>query len=183
MLWAMGLGVTSTHDVTGRQLPLVTAPVEELGDDWLHICLDLLWQPRKAGKNMGMLKVWPIVGGVGNGAAEEDWCWDWNPGMASMLDGWDHVTLGCSLLPCGLGSRRDLAGKERGESTLADGPRDSATWFWINWRSWRQHSWWCQEPRDYLSHELLLLFLRYGALDWAEGEGRTVWICGYSKGL
>ena len=25
-----------------------------------------------------------------------------------------------------------------------------------------------------LSHGLLLLFLRYGALDWAEGEGRTV---------
>ena len=25
-----------------------------------------------------------------------------------------------------------------------------------------------------LSHGLLLLFLRYGTLDWAEGEGRTV---------
>ena len=34
-----------------------------------------------------------------------------------------------------------------------------------------------------LSHGLLLLFLRYGTLDWAEGEGRTVCICGYSKGL
>ena len=34
----------------------------------------------------------------------------------------DHVALGCSLLPCGLGSRRDFAGKERGERTLAGGP-------------------------------------------------------------
>ena len=30
------MGVTSTHDVTGRQLPLVTVTVLELGEDWLH---------------------------------------------------------------------------------------------------------------------------------------------------
>ena len=29
----------------------------------------------------------------------------------------------------------------------------------------------------------LLLFLRYGTPDWAEGEGRTVCVCGYSKEL
>ena len=34
-----------------------------------------------------------------------------------------------------------------------------------------------------LNHGLLLLFLRYGTPDWTEGEGRTVCICGYSKGL
>ena len=34
-----------------------------------------------------------------------------------------------------------------------------------------------------LNHGLLLLFLRYTTPDWAEGEGRTVCICGYSKGL
>ena len=34
-----------------------------------------------------------------------------------------------------------------------------------------------------LNHGLTLLFLRYGTPDWAEGEGRTVCICGYSKGL
>ena len=34
-----------------------------------------------------------------------------------------------------------------------------------------------------LNHELLLPFLRYGTPDWAEGEGSTVCICGYSKGL
>ena len=50
-------------------------------------------------------------------------------------------------LSCGLGSRRnnarlgmgtmqDLAGKERGERTLAGGPEEGVTWFWIkNWRS------------------------------------------------
>ena len=34
-----------------------------------------------------------------------------------------------------------------------------------------------------LNHRLLLLFLRYGTPDWAEGEGRTVCICGCSRGL
>ena len=34
-----------------------------------------------------------------------------------------------------------------------------------------------------LNHRLLLLFLRHGTLAWAEGEGRTVCICEYSKGL
>ena len=33
----------------------------------------------------------------------------------------DHVVLGCSFLPRGLGSRRDFAGKERGKRTLAGG--------------------------------------------------------------
>ena len=72
-----------------------------------------------------------MVGGVGNGAAEEDCCWDLNPGMAAMLgflgphsfgESWDHAALGFSLFPCGLGSRRDLAGKKRCERTLAGGP-------------------------------------------------------------
>ena len=34
-----------------------------------------------------------------------------------------------------------------------------------------------------LNQGLVLLFLRYGTPDWAEGEGRTVCVCGYSKGL
>ena len=41
---------------------------------------------KKGWKNMGMLKVWPIVGGVGNGAAEEDWHWDLSPGVAAILE-------------------------------------------------------------------------------------------------
>ena len=78
------------------------------------------------------------MGGVGNGAAEEDWCRDLNPGTTVMpgedcvaLAEWgphdlgesqDNVALGCSFLPHGLGSRRDFAGKKRGERTLAGGP-------------------------------------------------------------
>ena len=30
------MGANSTQDGTGKQLPLVTGPVGELGDDWLH---------------------------------------------------------------------------------------------------------------------------------------------------
>ena len=71
------------------------------------------------------------MGGVRNGAAEEDWYWDLNPGVAAMLfflrprgfgESQDHTALGCSLLPHDLGSRRDIAWKERGERTLAGGP-------------------------------------------------------------
>ena len=34
----------------------------------------------------------------------------------------DHKVLECFFLPRGLGSRRDFAGKKRGERTLAGGP-------------------------------------------------------------
>ena len=34
----------------------------------------------------------------------------------------DHEVLECFFLPGGLGSRRDFAGKKRGERTLAGGP-------------------------------------------------------------
>ena len=61
------------------------------------------------------------MGGVRNGAAEEDWLWDLKP------RGGSHAWLGpCGfgVLPFahGLGRRRDFAGKERGERTLAGGP-------------------------------------------------------------
>ena len=71
------------------------------------------------------------MGGVRNGAAEEDWHWDLNQGVAA-IEGEDHavleerkedhVVLGYSLLPCDLGSRSDFVWKERGERTLAGGP-------------------------------------------------------------
>ena len=62
------------------------------------------------------------MGGVGNGAAEEDWNWDLNPGTAAMLRLLGPCGFGLHLLPRGLGSRRDFAGKIRGERTLAGGP-------------------------------------------------------------
>ena len=31
------------------------------------------------------------MGGVRNGVAEEDWCWDLNPGLAAMQSFWDHT--------------------------------------------------------------------------------------------
>ena len=34
-----------------------------------------------------------IVGGVGNGAAEEDWYWDLNPGAVAIPEGEDHTVL------------------------------------------------------------------------------------------
>ena len=42
--------------------------------------------------------------------------------VVSKEKGEDHVVLGCSYLPRGLDSRRDFAGKKRGERTLAGGP-------------------------------------------------------------
>ena len=42
--------------------------------------------------------------------------------------------------------------------------------------SFWDHSTWAEK-----NHGLLFLFLRYGILDWAEGEGRCVY--GYSKGF
>ena len=83
-----------------------------------HTCPDLLWQPSEAGKIRECWQLWPIVGGVGNGAAEEDWRWDLNPGTAVM---------------------RHLLGTTRlGQRRTTDGLR--------------------------------FLFLRYGTLDWEEGE-------------
>ena len=48
---------------------------------------------------------------------------------------------------------------------------------------WGRHGGDTADGARSLNHGFLLLFLRYGSPDWAEGEGRTVCICGYSKGL
>ena len=46
------------------------------------------------------------MGEVGNGAAEEDWCWDLNSGAAALRgflgphgfdESWDPAALGCAL--------------------------------------------------------------------------------------
>ena len=59
---------------------------------WGHTCPDLLWQPSKAGRIQECWQVQLIVRGVGNGAAEEDWHWDLNPGEAA-IQREDHVAL------------------------------------------------------------------------------------------
>ena len=61
----------------------------------------------------GNAGLWPVVGGVGNGVAEEDWCWDLlNPGAAVMqrLFGTTYLFGPCVFLgplvflgPCSLG--------------------------------------------------------------------------------
>ena len=48
---------------------------------------------------------------------------------------------------------------------------------------WEPHGSDTADGAGSLNHGLLLLFLRYGTPDWAEGEGRTVCICGCFKGL
>ena len=96
-----------------------------------HTCPDLLWQPSKAGKIREHWQLWPIVGRVGNGAAEEDWHWDLNPGGAAIRH------------PVG------------------------TTWLWCLFGT-------MQLEQRRTTDRILFLFLRYGAPDWAEGEGRTV---------
>ena len=64
--------------------------------------------------------------GVRNGAAEEDWHWDLNPGAAAIVDGWDHTTLarvkttGFGVLPFATWLRQQerlcLEGKGRKDS-------------------------------------------------------------------
>ena len=63
------------------------------------------------------------MGGVGNGAAEEDWHWDLNPGEAAILgilgprsfgESWDHVALGCSLFAMWLRKQERLCLEEKG---------------------------------------------------------------------
>ena len=44
----------------------------------------LIMAAQESWKNTGMLAGVADCGGVGNGAAEEDLCWDLNPGEAAM---------------------------------------------------------------------------------------------------
>ena len=45
---------------------------------------------------------------------------EWEP--HGLGESQDHVALGCSFLPRGLGSKRDFARKKRGKRTLSGGP-------------------------------------------------------------
>ena len=71
-----------------------------------------------------------MIVGVSNGAAEEDWCWDLNPGATAIprrepcgfgrvgtLWVWQELgprALGCSLLPHGSGLTGDHSGDTKG---------------------------------------------------------------------
>ena len=67
-------------------------------------------------------------------------------------------------------------GRERGENPVAlKGEKH------MDLAEWRPHG--IVDGAGSMNHGLLLLFLRYGTPDWAEGGGSTVCISGYSKGL
>ena len=80
------------------------------------------------------------------------------------MQGEDHVALERRREPRGFGR---VAGGENHEALAEWGPQSSDT----------------ADGAGSLNHGLLLLFLRYSTPDWAEGEGKTVCICGYSKEL
>ena len=83
-------------------------------------------------------------------------------------------------MPRGLGSRRDFAAIEKGENgLLLVGHEKVPHGFGLT----GDHGGNAADGAGSLNHGLLLLFLRFGTLDWAGGEGRTVCVCGYSKGL
>ena len=114
-----------------------------------------------------------IVGGVGNRTAEENWIWDLNPVMAAKPE----------RGPCSLEGEerepRDLDEEGRGPRSFegVEGENHAAL------TEWGPHGSNTADGAGSLNHRLLLLFLRYSTPDWAEGEGRTVCICGYSRGL
>ena len=80
------------------------------------------------------------------------------------------MVLECFFLPCSLDSRRDFAGKKRGERTLSGGREKVPHGFGLT-GDCSSHT---ADGAGSLSHGLLLLFLRHGTPDWAQGEGRTV---------
>ena len=84
------------------------------------------------------------MGGVGNGAAEEDGSWDLNPGAVAIPRRGPHSFGG--------------EGRENHAALAEWGPCVHNT----------------ADGAGSLNHRLLLLFLRYRTPDWPEGEGRTV---------
>ena len=71
-----------------------------------------------------------------------------------------------------------LRGKEEDHEVLGEkGEKNHVTL-----AEWGPHGGNTADGAGSLNHGLLLLFLRYGTPDWAEGEGRTGCVCGYSKG-
>ena len=168
-------------------------PVWELGDDWLHAmrpCLPrFTMAAQKSWKNTGMLAGVIDCGRCDrNGAAEEDWCWDLNLGLAAMLGLFGSVQLWrnlglcsfsvCPFLPRVLGSRRDFACKKRLKGFLLVGHEKVPHGFGLTGGRGSNTAYGARterlpESRGCLNY-WLLLFLRCSTPDWAEGEGRTV---------
>ena len=88
-------------------------------------------------------QLWPVVGGARNGAAEEDWCWDLNPGVAAI---W-RLFLG----PCVFSETMQLW--QRVRTTR-------------HWKCSLSPHGWCLEPESQTSTS----FLRYGKPDWEKGR-------------
>ena len=78
----------SQGDGTEKQLPLVTGPVGELGDDWLHAMgphlPKLTMAAQKSWKNTGMLAGVADCRRSQKWAAKEDGHWDLNLGPAAI---------------------------------------------------------------------------------------------------
>ena len=96
-------------------------------------------------------QLWPIVGGAGNGAAQEDWRWDLNPGAAAIwrLFWGPRIFFGTTRLWQRVRTMR-------------------------LWKCSRLPHGWCREPEPQTSTS----FLRYGTPDRAKGdkEGLCVFV-------
>ena len=77
--------------------------------------------------------------------------------------------MGCFFLPRGSGSRRDFAGKKGEEGLLLVSHEKVPHGFGLT-GDCSSHT---ADGAGSLNYGLLL-FLRYGTPDWAQGEGRTV---------
>ena len=82
----------------------------------------------------------------------------------------DHEVLECFFLPRGLGSRRDFARKKGERGLLLLGHEKVPQGFGLT----GDCSSYTADGAISLNHGLLLLFLRHGTPDWAQGEGRIV---------
>ena len=141
-----------------EQLPLVTAPAWELGEDWLHAMgphlLRLTLAAQKNWKNTGLLA------GVADCGRRGKWGY-----RGRMVRGFKPMRSSHTVE-----REHHAAWGEKRENHLA-----LAEWGPCGGNT--------AGGAGSPNHGLLLFFLRYGTQDWAEGKGRTVCICGYSKGL
>ena len=96
-------------------------------------------------------QLWPVVGGAGKGAAEENWCWDLNPGMAAIWRLFLGPRILLGLHGFGIFKGTTWLGQEPGPCGFGIAP-------------YLPHGW-CWEPESRTS-----TFLRYRTLDWAKGR-------------